>query len=224
MKILLVDNHGLFRDGISHFLRQSLDKVEEILQAENFSDGLKLAMEHSDLDLILLELKSPGSGGAISVKRLRYFCPHVPVVVVSIEDNRSIMNKALAYGASAYVCKSATSSTLLGALKAAYPGHLHVPEKLLRQPEVADLNRNPINDDRRSNADENGLTMRQKEVLRCLAAGYTNKEISEITGLALGTIKMHLTAVYKTLRVTNRTEAIWYAKELGLFDTQHALM
>lgn len=218
MKLLLIDNHGLFRDGMRYFLQHSLDGVEEILEAENFFDGLKLARAHPDLDLILLELQCPDSEGALSVKRLRQCCPHVPVIVVSIEEDRRVMDEALEYGASTCICKSATGAALLNVLRSVYSGGPLLPEKFWQQPKMVDENRNAASDDRRSNANEYGLTVRQVEVLRCLASGLSNKEIARVTSLARGTIKMHLTAIYQTLCVKNRTEAIKAASELGLVD------
>lgn len=216
MKILLVDHHALFRDGLCCLLRQSLDGADEIFEAGSVFDGLELAAHHPDLDLALLELDSPGGGGVNPVKLFRACFPHVSVVVVSVEEDCCVINKALEYGASAYVCKSATISTLLDAMRLASSSRLHVAEKLLRQLDAVDENIKATSADRRSNANEYGLTIRQMDVLRCLAAGCTNKEIASITGLAGGTIKMHLTAMYQTLRVRNRTDAIRAAREIGV--------
>lgn len=214
MKILLIDHHALFRDGMRYFLQHSLNGVDEILEAESFFDGLELARAHHDLGLILLELQCPDSEGAISVKRLRQCCPHVPVVVVSIEEDRSVMDEALGYGASTCICKNVTGSAFLNALSSVYSGGTHLPEKL-QQPKATGKT---VSDDRRSNANEYGLTVRQMEVLRCLATGLSNKEIASVTGLAGGTIKMHLTDVYQTLCVKNRNEAIRVARRIGLVD------
>lgn len=214
MKILLVDHHALFRDGLRYLLRQLLGDAGEILEAGNFADGLKLAGQHPGLDLALLELKSPGCEGAISV---RLFCqryPHIPLVVVSSEEDACIINSALNYGARGFVCKSSSGSTLLGAVELTLSGNIYAPTQLLRQPGAVTWNKN-----RRSNANEYGLTARQMEVLSYLAAGFSNKGIAKATNLADGTVKVHVAAVCQILRVKNRMEAVLTAKRLGLAGT-----
>ena len=216
MKILLIDNHVLFREGLRHILRQLPGRVDEILEAGSFSDGLKLAGQHHGLDLALLELKSPGCEEAISV---RFFCqryPHIPLVVVSGEEDACIINSALSYGARGFVCKSSSGSTLLGAVELALSGNIYAPTQLLRQPGAAAWYKSSRNNNRRSNANEYGLTARQMDILRYLAAGFSNKGIAKATNLADGTVKVHVAAVCQILRVKNRMEAALIAKRLGL--------
>lgn len=216
MKILLIDNHALFREGLCYVLQHLFGEVDEILEADNFADGLKLAGQHSGLDLVLLELKTPGSEGAISVKLFRQRYPHIPLVVVSSEEDYHVINKALDYGASGFVCKSSSGSILLGALKLALSGSIYVPAKLLRQPGMAPGNKDYCNNNYHMNSNEYGLTARQMHVLGYLVAGLSNKKIAEATNLAEGTVKVHLAAVYQTLRVKNRMEAVRAAARLGL--------
>jgi DNA-binding NarL/FixJ family response regulator len=212
MRILLIDNHALFREGLRYVLQHLFGGVDEILEAGSFTDGLKLAGQHSGLDLALLELKAPGSEGAISVKRFRQHCPHIPLVVVSSEEDSRVITKALAYGASGFVCKSSSGSVLLGALRLALSGSIYVPAQILRQPGVMPVNKTacPLS------ANEYGLTSRQMHVLEYLVAGLSNKEIANATNIAEGTVKVHLASVYQTLRVKNRVEAVRVAGQLGL--------
>lgn len=219
MRLLLIDHHALFREGLRCFLENSLGDAGEILEAGNFFDGLKIAGEHAGLDLVLLEINSPGCDGVISVKLFRKYYPCVSVVVVSIEEDRRVINRALQYGASAYVCKSEDGATLLDTLRFACSNRVRLSAEPFRQIDMTGENIEARDIDRRSNANEYGLTRRQMDILECLAAGYTNKEISAATGLAGGTIKMHLTNMYQTLCVKNRTEAIRSAREIGLVDS-----
>lgn len=220
MKILLIDHHALFREGLRCVLRQLPGGVSEIFEAGSFSDGLKLAGQHSGLDLALLELKSPGSGGAISVRLFRQLHPHIPLVVVSGEEDGHVINSVLSYGASGFVCKSSTGATLLSALNLALSGSIYVPVQFLRQPGVAG-NKSSRDDNRRSN-NEYGLTARQMDILKYLTAGFSNKEIARETDLAEGTVKAHVAAVCQTLCVKSRMEAIRVAKQLGLVDMSRA--
>ena len=220
MKILLVDDHALFRDGMRYVLQQ-LPETVEILEAGNFPDGLKLATQHPELDLALLDLNMPGSEGPISIRFFHQRYPHIPVVVISGEEGRGYMEKVMNYGAMGFVCKSSTASVMLSALNLVLSGGVYIPPQLLRQyGEVA--GKEPDVTDRRSlHTNEYGLTQRQMQVLTHLAAGLSNKEIAEAIHLAEGTVKIHVAAVYQTLRVNNRMEAVRMAEKLGLVGTPH---
>ncbi|MDO8292935.1 MAG: response regulator transcription factor [Gallionella sp.] len=220
MKILLVDDHALFRDGMRYVLQQLPEEVE-ILEAGNFPDGLKLATQHPELDLALLDLNMPGSEGPISIRFFHQRYPHIPVVVISGEEGRGYMEKVMNYGAMGFVCKSSTASVMLSALNLVLSGGVYIPPQLLRQyGEIA--GKEPDVTDRRSlHTNEYGLTQRQMQVLTHLAAGLSNKEIAEAIHLAEGTIKIHVAAVYQTLRVNNRMEAVRMAEKLGLVGTPH---
>ncbi len=220
MKILLVDDHALFRDGMRYVLQQLPEEVE-ILEAGNFPDGLKLVMQHPELDLALLDLNMPGSEGPISIRYFHQRYPHIPVVVVSGEDGRGYMEKVMNYGAMGFISKSSTAAVMLGALKLVLSGGVYIPPQLLQQyGEVA--GKEPDVTDRRSlHTNEYGLTQRQMQVLTHLAAGLSNKEIAEAIHLAEGTVKIHVAAVYQILRVSNRMEAVRMAEKLGLIGTPH---
>lgn len=220
MKILLVDDHALFREGMRHVL-QRLSEAVEILEAGNFSDGLKLAAQHPELDLALLDLNMPGSEGPVSIRYFHQRYPHIPVVVVSGEEGRGYMEKAMNYGAMGFVCKSSPAAVMLGALNLVLSGGIYVPPEMLRQHSVITEKEPEIIDRRSLRTNEYGLTSRQMEVLRHLAAGLSNKEIAEAVHLAEGTVKIHVAAVYQTLRVSNRMEAVRMAEKLGLFGASH---
>jgi len=218
MKILLIDHHVLFREGLCQILQQVPGGVVEIIEAGNFTDGLNLAGQHPDLDLTLLELNSPGCDGAISIKFFRQCYPHIPVVVVSSEDGHLATNKALSNGASGFVSKKSTVSVLLDTLNLVLSGNVYVPPQFLQKSGMATWNKNNLNGAGSQNAGKHGLTARQIEVLGYLAAGISNKEIAEKINLAEGTTKAHIAAIYRILRVNNRIEAMRVAKQLGLTD------
>ena len=220
MKILLVDDHALFRDGMRYVLQQ-LPEAVEILEAGNFPDGLKLATQHPELDLALLDLNMPGSDGPLSIRFFHQRYPHIPVVVVSGDEGRGYMEKAMSYGAMGFVCKSSGAAVMLGALNLVLSGGVYIPAEMLRQ-QSAITDQVPETADRRSlRTNEYGLTGRQMEVLRHISAGLSNKEIAEAVHLAEGTVKIHVAAVYQVLRVNNRMEAVRMAEKLGLLDTHH---
>lgn len=215
MKILLVDDHALFREGMRYVLKQ-LPEAVNVMEAGNFHDGLKLAERHPELDLALLDLNMPGSEGPISIKYFNQRYPHIPVVVVSGEEDRSIMGKVMSYGAMGFVCKNATAPVMLGALNLVLQGGIYIPPQILRQHEAAVEDEIKRADGRSLHTNEYGLTPRQMQVLTHLATGLSNKEIARAINLAEGTVKIHIAALYQTLRVGSRMEAVRVAEKLGL--------
>ena len=217
MKILLVDDHALFREGMRYVLNQ-LPEAVEVMEAGNFQDCLKFAELHPELDLALLDLNMPGSEGPISIKYFHQRYPHIPVVVVSGEEDRGIMSKVMNYGAMGFVCKNATAAVMLSALNLILSGGIYIPSQLLQKLD-APANGDTVPKDGRSiRSNEYGLTGRQMQVLTHLAAGLSNKEIAEAVCLAEGTVKIHVAAVYQTLRVGSRMEAVRVAEKLGLIN------
>lgn len=216
MKIMLVDDHILFREGMRYVLQQLQGGVTEILEASNFSDGLKLAGGHPDLDLALLDLNMPGSEGLASIKFFHHCYPHIPVVVISGEESYEVMEKAMNLGAMGFVCKNSVVPEMLKALNLVLSGGVYIPLQLLQKPGDAaekKMNRTERQDSR---ASEYELTARQTQALMHLADGLSNKEIAEKMRLAEGTVKVHIATLYQILRVNNRIEAVRMAERLNL--------
>ncbi len=218
MKILLVDDHALFRDGLRYVLQQLPEEVE-IMEAANFYDGMMLAMQHPELDLALMDLHMPGSEGPSSIGYFHQRCPHIPVVVVSGEEGRACMEKVMGQGAMGFICKSSSAVVMRAALILVLSGEVYMPPQLMRQnigPHESDII------DRRSlNTNEHGLTQRQMQVLTHIASGLSNKDIAEAINLAEGTVKIHVAAIFQVLRVSSRMEAVRLAQKLGLIDSRY---
>lgn len=212
MKILLADDHALFRDGMRYVLQRLSGEVE-ILEAGTFQDALKLAGQHPELELALLDLHMPGSDGPRSIGYFHQRYPHIPVVVVSGEEASLNMEKVMSFGAAGFVSKGSSAQTMLDALNLVLSGGVYVPPEMLRQHAAE-----PGPMDKRSlHTNDYGLTPRQMEVLHHLCAGMSNKEIASAIHLAEGTVKIHVAAVYHTLKVNSRLEAVRTAEQLGLF-------
>ncbi len=122
MKILLVDDHTLFREGMRYVLQHLDEQVTEILEAGNLRDGMEIAAQHPDLDLALLDLNMPGSEGSASIRLFHRSYPHIPVVVVSGEEGRGHMEKVMSYGALGFIHKNSTAPVMLGALNLVLSG------------------------------------------------------------------------------------------------------
>ena len=213
MKILLVDDHALFREGMHHIVCQ-LDEKVDILDAASFAEAMTVAENNPDLDLVLLDLKMPDSNGVDTVKSFHSSHPLVPLVVVSGTDYRSDIEHAMNSGAMGFISKASNSKDMLQALRIVLGGGIYLPPQLLQQTlsGMAEGRR----DGRSWRINKFGLTVRQMDVLQHLAQGLSNKDIAQAIGLAEGTVKIHVAAIFQALRVNNRNEAAREALNLGL--------
>ena len=212
MKILLADDHALFREGMHHIVRQ-LDEKVDILDAGSFSDAMTAAEKNPDLDLALLDLKMPDSHGVDAVGVFHANHPDIPLVVVSGTDYRSSIEHAMNSGAMGFISKASTSKDMLQALRIVLGGGIYLPPQLL-QHALSGMDDGGKNG-RSWRINKFGLTARQMEVLQHLAKGLSNKDIALAVGLAEGTIKIHVAAIFQALRVNNRGEAARAALSLG---------
>ncbi len=212
IKVLMVDDHALFRDGMRYVLQQLADEVE-VFDAANFIEGMKQASDHPDLDLALLDLHMPGSDGVNSINAFSKSHPSIPLVVVSGSDQRDDIEKVMECGAMGFISKMSSSKMMLSALRMVLDGGVYLPPQLLQQ---AMMGIDQGNDKRTDRVSKSGLTTRQMQTLQLLAEGLSNKEVSERMNLAEGTVKIHTAAVYQALRVNSRLEAVSTARRLGL--------
>lgn len=206
MKILLADDHALFREGMRHVLAQLQDDVL-VIEAGNHSEVLSQAAAHGDIALVLLDLHMPGKEGFAALDNLLQHYPALPIVVLSASENRADMQRALDRGAMGFIQKSATAPVMLNALRLVLSGGVYVPPALVR---TGDRRSSEIADD------AHGLTPRQLEVLARVIEGEPNKVIAAELGLSEATVKAHVTATFKALKVTNRTQAVRAVERLGL--------
>ncbi len=220
LTILLADDHALFRDGMRYVLQQLADEVE-VLDAASFPEALKLADSHPGIKLVLMDLNMPGSDGALSVRAFHLRYPDVPLVVVSGSDRREDMERAMEYGAMGFISKMTAGKVMLGALRMVLDGGIYLPPQLLQQ--AMDNMDKGTADKRTRRTNEAGLTTRQVDVLKLLALGLSNKEISQKMDLAEGTVKIHVAAIFQTLHVNNRMDAVRTAQRLGVLAGPEAL-
>ena len=213
MKILVCDDHALFREGVGLALRE-LDAGAKLLEAADGAEALRQAQANSDLDLVLLDLSMPGTDGWTGLARLQKSCPTLPVVILSASEDPADARRAIDSGAAGYVPKSTRGAVLRAALQLVLSGGVYLPPHLLSGDGSAALPGASSLAQRRKRAE--GLTERQLEVLRLMSRGLTNTEIGNVLGVALGTVKAHVTAVFEALDVSNRTEAALVMRDLGI--------
>jgi DNA-binding NarL/FixJ family response regulator len=211
MKLLVIDDHPVVRQGLCALLEQSLQETV-VLWAGSSEEGLALAEVNADLDAAFLDLMMPGLGGMTAIKIFGEKYPALPVIVLSSSEDPDDVRRALAFGALGYVPKSAGPQTILSALRLVLAGEIYVPPLVLLSATATA----EIIPPRGGATAIDELTARQKEVLMLLARGLQNKEIGEMLGLADKTVKTHVTAIFRTLRVINRTQAASLAREANI--------
>lgn len=200
MKILLIDDHALFGDGLALLLKRQFPGCR-LTQALSCEEGLALAEKAKGLALVLLDLQLPDLHGFEGLKRLKASCPELPVVLVSAWTSPEVVQEGLNHGASAFLSKAAPAKEMLQSLKK----FLHPPRKAAKPESPASPPRlKPV------------LTGRQREVLAQAVLGKANKEIADTLGLTLNTVRAHMATILKALGVRSRTEASMKAVKLGL--------
>lgn len=217
MKILVVDDHPLIREALRQVL-QSLDRDLELIEAQSCDEALEMTQRHTDISLILLDLTLPGADGYEVLRRLREDYPDIPVVVLSAADQPEAVTRAIDGGAMGFIPKTSSSQLLLNALRLVLSGAIYLPLEVLRKEQ--DIGpatpRAPATPSELRDPAEIGLTARQAQVLALLVQGKPNKLICRALNLAEGTVKIHVTAILKTLSVMNRTQAVIAVSKLGL--------
>jgi DNA-binding NarL/FixJ family response regulator len=211
MKILVVDDHGVVREGLAALLRQSSEDMS-VLLAKDGGEALDLAQAHADLDAVLLDLSMDGLAGMPALVEFGKLHPQLPVIVLSSSEDPIDVRKALASGALGYVPKSASPKTLLSALQLVLQGNVYVPPLIL---EDTGLTSHRAKDEPAPST-RLYLTDRQLDVLKLLATGISNKEIALALGLSEKTVKVHVTGIFKALNVVNRTQAASAARQADL--------
>jgi len=213
MKILIADDHELFRDGLRHVLEQ-VGQSPEIVEARDFTEALEQVAVHADLDIVLLDLTMPGMEWVDGLSQIKAKLPStIPVVILSATDDRNHVLRAVTMGAAGFIPKTSSSRVMLSALQLVLSGGVYLPPALLEQAVAAQAEgHDPV----ATEAAVSNLTPRQREVLALLGQGKSNKEIARILDLAEGTVKLHVTAILKALNVNNRTRAVVAAAQLGL--------
>jgi DNA-binding NarL/FixJ family response regulator len=215
MKILVIDDHALIRQALRIFLKDLKDDVS-VLEACNYRQAMPLVEQHADLNLILLDLNLPDRDGFSVLTELREHYPAISVVVLSAVQDRASVTRALDLGALGFIPKTTEREVILSALRLIFSGGMYIPAEILSREELPSTTNRSADDLTQLQSTDLGLTTRQLEVLALMALGRTNKAISRTLEMAEPTVKNHITAILKALKVSNRTEAVITASKLGL--------
>lgn len=215
MRILLVDDHVLFRDALTEVLRQLGDEIR-IFCAGTADEARAAAGYYEALDLILLDLCLPGAQGISLLTELRDLLVTVPIVVLSGSERPEDVRATLDAGAAGYIPKTAGAHEMLAALRQIIVGEVYVPASLLAA--VSSMEDSVSGSSRIGRELDQRLTGRQLEVLRLLGQGLSNKAIANRLDLTEGTVKLHVSAILRALNAGNRTEAVMAAQRSGVLE------
>ena len=212
-RIVIVDDHPLFRDALNQALQSALDATS-IRQAGSLDELNDLLDQDSDLDLILLDLNMPGVQGFSGLLYLRAQHPELPVMIISAIEDAGAIRKAMDFGASGFVPKSQSIESIRAAVQAVLDGDVWTP------PEI-DLSKTGPSPDEDLVARLSSLTPQQVRVLMMLGEGLLNKQIAYQLGVSEATIKAHVSAILQKLGVDSRTQAVIAINRIGAAEWQN---
>ena len=193
MRLLLADDHGLFRDSMAVWLKQLDEKL-----TIDFADSLHSVeknLPQNNYDLVMIDLGMPGMQGAVSIKQICSQLNDTPLLVVSADENPQTIRSCVDAGAAGYVTKSSPGDTILLAAKQVLSGARYLT----------------VNIDKTNKID---LSEKQKQILAYLAEGLSNKDIADKMCLSQGTIKQYVTKLLRLLEVDNRMQAGLKARDM----------
>jgi len=215
MKILVVDDHPLIREAVQAVIAR-LEPGATVLAAGDSERGFAIAASESDLELVLLDLNMPGLSGVPALKAWRSRCPDVPVVVLSSAEDRPTVLAAIGAGAAGFIPKSSPNEVMLNALRLVLAGGKYLPPEALTPVDSSGAKAARAPSEKALSLETLGLTDRQAQVLKLIAEGKSNKLICRELDLAERTVKAHISAVFRALGVSTRTQAALAAAKLGL--------
>lgn len=212
-KILIADDHPLFREAISSVIASGFEG-SEIIETADLDSALDITRDNDDLDLILLDLNMPGMHGLNGLISLRNEAPTIPVVIVSAEEDKQVVLQAITYGACGFITKSSPRAQMTEAIQQILNGNVYLPSDIIRTGKESNSRRSRHEDNPISPELLNSLTRRQLLVLERMSKGESNKQIAYNLNIAETTVKAHVSAILRKLGVHNRVQAILSASDV----------
>lgn len=215
IRILLIDDHSLFRSGVRQLLQTEAD-LEIVAEAADGLDGIKRAKEHRP-DVALLDLNMPGLSGLETLQLLVQDLPGCAVIILTVSEESDELAQALRDGARGYLIKNIEAEALINAVRRAARGEAVIAD-IMTDKLVAQFRAQTAMPAHSapSISDRDKLTSREREIVQCLARGESNKEIARHLDVAESTVKIHVQNILKKLNLTSRVQVAVYAVEHGL--------
>ena len=216
IKLLIVDDHPMVREGLSVML-DSCDQIALLDSCSNSEEAIKAVLE-KEPDIILMDIKMEGKNGIETTKEILSMKPQVKVIFLTVFEDSESIRQALQAGAAGYILKHVSREKLIDNIIRVFRGETVIEPAIFTQivhdytrlsKKVAQTNE-PLGKEKMET-----LTPREQEILQHLVKGLTNKEISSATNLAVDTVKTHLRNIFRKFGVKNRTQAITRAIKLS---------
>ncbi len=211
IRVVIVDDHPLFREGVAYTLEAESD-MEVVGQGATADEALHLARDLLP-DIILLDITMPG-GGLNAVRAIAAACPVTKIVMLTVSEEEDNVLTAFKAGARAYILKGVSARELVSILRTVHAGEVYVTPTLAAGLllEMTDSTSEP----RLPHSPFDVLTARERQILELVANGYSNKEIGQRLHLAEKTVKHYMTNILQKLHVRNRVEAALLAQKAGV--------
>ncbi len=211
IRVIVADDHAIVREGVHQLLSQQPD-IEVVGEAADGAQVLDLARRLKP-DLVLMDIGMPVMNGLEATRALKAEQPQTNVLVLTMQEGEDYFFRLLQAGASGYVLKGAGSAELLSAIRAVQQGGVYLNPTMTKKV-LGDILKRP----EQANAASDPLTPREREVLKLIAEGKTNREIADELVLSLSTVQTHRLHIMEKLNLHNRTELVKYAIRRGLIE------
>lgn len=202
IRIAIVDDHPMLREGIVHTFRREAD-FEVVGEGQSANDAVDIA-ERLLPEVMLIDINMPG-GGLNALRRISETCPAIAVLVITVRDDEETVGDALRIGARGYVLKGIGGGELVRTVRAIHQGEIYITPTLAARILTAELG--PMSPEREQRKRMSELNVREGQILRLIAKGKSNKQIASELDLSEKTIKHYVTNILQKLQVSNRVEA-----------------
>lgn len=207
MKILLADDHALYREGLILHLNKLVPQAQ-ILQAADYDEAAAQVKQNPDIEFVIADLGMRSRNWEDGLPTLRKILPDAKTIVISASEDNNDIKKALSLGIKGYLSKRSDTKVLTAALKLIFDGGTYFP------PSIVEVNN--LSSEAKEHHRDKLLTPRQTEVLNYVAQGLSNKQIAYKMNVSEATVKLHINALLRALGATNRTQAVILAQKRGL--------
>jgi len=212
-RVVIVDDHTLFREGLRTILEME-DDIEVVADAENAEDIVELVWQTKP-DVLLLDIRMPQGSGLDAVPAVLRISPRTQVLVLTASDEKEEHVRAFRLGAKGVVLKDSARQTLMQAIHTVCAGQVWVDARMTGTL-VEELAQLGPDSSAVVTRDENGLTEREREIVRLVATGQKNREVGATLSISERTVKTHLTNIFQKLGVRDRVALVMYALRHGL--------